>query len=91
MKIQHFNVIISISSLHFFLFYESIKQNNEIKTTRATITIIVIKNIEKKNEIIMKISLEIKRFMKRYVALSLYYATFSSSLCYLSNWTDLSL
>ena len=91
MKIQHFNVIISISSLHFFLFYESIKQKNEIKKTRATITIIVIKNIEKKNEIIMKISLEIKRFMKRYVALSLYYATFSSSLCYLSNWTDLSL
>ena len=48
MKIRHFNVIISISSLHFFLFYESIKQNNEIKTTRATITIIVIKILRRR-------------------------------------------
>ena len=53
------------------------------KTTTATIrstnkitTTIVITNIEEKDDVIKKIVVEIKRFIKEYVVLSLYYATF---------------
>ena len=52
------------------------EQNNELRTTRATTTKIVIINIEKKNEMIRKMSVEIKRFIKEYVVLSQYYITF---------------
>ena len=78
MKIQHFHVIIVISSLHFFLVLLKHKLNNEIRTTRATTAIIVIIDIEKKNEMTKEISVEIKRFIKEEVVLSLYYATFLS-------------
>ena len=77
-KIQHFHVIIVIASLHFFLVLLKYKLNNEIRTTRATTTMIVIINIEKKNEMIKEISVEIRRFIKEEVVLSLYYATFLS-------------
>ena len=49
--------------------------NNEIRTARAT-AITVTKKIEKKNEMIRKILVEIKRFIKKYVVLSLYYTFF---------------
>ena len=48
-----------------------------METTRPT-AIIVIINIEKKNEMISKILVEIKRSIKEYVVLLLYYATFLS-------------
>ena len=73
-KIQHFYVIISRFFPLILLRYE---QNKEIRTTKATITIIVIINIEKKNEMIQKMLVEIKRFIKC-VVLPLYYATFLS-------------
>ena len=47
-----------------------------MRTTRPTTAIIVIINIEEKNEMIREISVEIKRFIKEYVVLSLYYGTF---------------
>ena len=58
----------------FFLILLKYKQDNEIRTTR---TIIVIINIEEKNEMIRKMLVEIKRFIKDYMVLSVYYATLS--------------
>ena len=52
--------------------------NNEIRTIRETTTITVTINIKNSNEMIRKISVAIKRFIKRYVVLSLYYETFLS-------------
>ena len=60
----------------FFLILLKYKQDNEIRTTR-TRTIIVIINIEEKNEMIRKMFVEIKRFIKDYMVLSVYYATLS--------------
>ena len=65
-KIRHFQVIILIASLHFFRF------------DKPTTTITVMINIEGKNEMIREISVEIKRFIKEYVMLSLCYVTFLS-------------
>ena len=45
-------------------------------SSRVTTARIVIINIEKKNEMISKKSVEIKRFIKEYDVLSLYYAHF---------------
>ena len=42
-------------------------------------------NTEKKNEMIWKVSVEIQRFIKEYVVLSQYYATFFKSLKRFSN------
>ena len=42
-------------------------------------------NTEKKNEMIWKVSVEIQRFIKKYVVLSQYYATFLKSLERFSN------
>ena len=47
-----------------FLILLKYEQNNEIRTTKATATITVIINIEKKNEMTRKVSVEIKRFIK---------------------------
>ena len=49
-----------------------------MRTERTTTTITVTINIENNNEMIRKISVEIKRFIKEYVVLSLYYETFLS-------------
>ena len=57
---------------------QQLRINNEKRTTRVTITIIVTTNIEKNNEMIWKISVEIKRFIKEYVVQSLYHETFLS-------------
>ena len=81
-----------------FLILLKYKWNNEIRTARATTAITVIITIEKKNEMIRKVSVEIKGFIKRYVVLPLHYVTlhkllkrfFSSFRC-LRNWNDLSL
>ena len=76
MIIWHFYVIIVIASLHFFSYFVYVcKWDNEI-STRVTTARIVIINIEKKNEMISKKSVEIKRFIKEYDVLSLYYAHF---------------
>ena len=75
MIICHFYLIIVIASLHFLLILLEYKWNNEISTWVTTGRIVII-NIEKKNEMIRKKSVEIKRFIKEYVALSLYYANF---------------
>ena len=75
MIIWHFYVIIVIASLHFFLILLECKWDNEI-SSRVTTARIVIINIEKKNEMISKKSVEIKRFIKEYDVLSLYYAHF---------------
>ena len=47
---------------------------NKIRAKRATTAIIV--NIENKNKIIKKTSVGSKRFIKEYLVLSQYYATF---------------
>ena len=60
-KIQIFYVTIP---RFFFLILLKYEQNNEIRTTKATATITVIINIEKKNEMTRKVSVEIKRFIK---------------------------
>ena len=48
--------ITSKTSSTFFLIFLTYKKNNKIRTIRLTTTIIVNKNIEKKNEMIRKIS-----------------------------------
>ena len=73
MKIRHFYVIIVIASLHFFLIMLKYKQNNEIRTIRATKVIIVIINVEKKNEMVRQISVEIKKSTIMSYIMPLYY------------------
>ena len=79
-KTRHFYVLIVIVFLDFFRILLRYRQNNEIRTTTATTTMIAIINMEEMNKMISnyRISDEIKRFIKEYVVLSPLYATFPS-------------